>query len=58
MTTDTGTTDELEDYLAESMQSPSFARAYYRAQAASPGKLRIDGREYARRRAARKRRRR
>ena len=42
-------TDELEDYLAQLLQSPAFARVWYRAAAAEPRPLCINGQEYARR---------
>lgn len=56
-----GAVDELEEYLAEQMHNPSFARAYARAaaciEAAFPRPLCIDGHEYHRRQHARRRRR-
>jgi hypothetical protein len=58
MTADTGTDDELDEYLAEQMLNPAFARWWHWISAALPGKLPINGHAYARRRAARKRRRR
>jgi hypothetical protein len=47
--------DEFEDYLAQLLTSPAFARAYYRAAAADPGPLPVNGREYHRRQVARRR---
>jgi hypothetical protein len=57
MTSDT-TPDELDEYLAEQMRDPAFARWWHWISATLPNKLPIDGHDYARRRAARKRRRR
>jgi hypothetical protein len=58
-----GLRDELEDSLTAWLKDPKFARIYRevvsaldRAAAAHPGPLCIDGREYARRRKARRRR--
>lgn len=48
--------DELDAFLATALRTRTFARAYYRAAASMPVPLCIDGREYARRRQARRRR--
>jgi hypothetical protein len=66
VTTDTpGLRDELDDYLAERLRDPEFARVYGevvhaldRAAGARPGPLCINGREYSRRQRARRRRKR
>jgi hypothetical protein len=58
-----GLRDELEDSLTGWLCDPKFARIYWevvsaldRAAAANPGPLCIDGREYHRRRQARRKR--
>jgi hypothetical protein len=58
VTADTGIRDELVEYLEERMRDPDFARCWHWIFAARPSKLPIDGREYARRQRARKKRRR
>ena len=54
MTADTGITDELDEYLAEQMRDPEFARWWHWISATLPGKLPIDGHAYARRQRARR----
>lgn len=49
--------DELDEYLAEKMRDPAFARWWHWVCASLPGKLPIDGHEYRRRQRARRRRR-
>jgi hypothetical protein len=59
MVADTEIRDEFEEYLAEALRDPSFARAYKRAAHWSdshPRPLCINGHEYARRQRARRRR--
>jgi hypothetical protein len=55
-----GAVDELEEYLAEQMRIPSFARAYAwagaRAECSHPRPLCINGHEYHRRHEARRKR--
>lgn len=55
MTANAGSDDELDEYLAEQMRNPAFARWWHRASAALPGKLSIDGHAYHRRQRARRR---
>jgi hypothetical protein len=50
--------DELDEYLAEQMHKPAFARWWHKACASMPNKLCINGREYHRRQKARRRRKR
>jgi hypothetical protein len=57
MTDDTGTDDEMDEYLAGQMLDPGFARWWHWVSATLPNKLPVNGREYTRRQAARKRRR-
>jgi hypothetical protein len=58
MTADSGTGDELDEYIAEQMQDPEFARWWHWISATHSNKLCIDGGEYARRQRARRGRRR
>jgi hypothetical protein len=58
MAADTGKPDELDEYIAEQMRDPGFARWWHRISAAMPRRLPVDGREYARRQRARRRRKR
>mgnify|MGYP001613092172 CR=1 FL=1 len=52
-----GDRDELEAFIAAALKVRKFRAAYYRAAAAMPTPLCIDGREYRRRQQARKKRR-
>ena len=51
------TDDEMDEYLAGQMLDPGFARWWHWVSATLPNKLPVNGREYTRRQAARKRRR-
>lgn len=45
--------DELEPWVDRQMRHPEFRRAYYRLVFSEPLPLRVDGREYHRRRRSR-----